>query len=163
MTARVLPHPKGEHQNIKGGQLQQSHQTEGLVRARVHSSSLPETPNTGRFGRLFCCTSSRIELAARFFVGASGVDGSGRSMNNRLGRVSGASPILRRHARGTQQMSPLKMPDGCLSILFKSQSNHHKWHRIRCIRSSATNSRIFVFNTLSQSQNARVRQAQGMR
>ena len=83
--------------------------TEALYDTKAHNSgrNLPETPNTGMSGRLFSLTMANIEVDARFLDSESGTKGSGRSMNRKLGRVSGGWPNERRHALGKPRIDPV--------------------------------------------------------
>jgi len=56
--------------------------------------------------RLFSLTMCRIEDDARFLDADSGVKGSGRSMNSKLGRFSFGIPNPLRHARGRPWRGP---------------------------------------------------------
>jgi len=62
---------------------------------------------TGNKGLLFSFTMCKIDVDARFFDDISGVEGSGRSRNRRLGRVLFGCPKDRRHALGNPRIGPV--------------------------------------------------------
>ena len=91
-------------------------------RIAIYIQNVPETPKTRITRRLFSLTMSRIEPAARFLDAVSGIEGLGRSINSRLGRVSGDFPNPRCHALGKPRMDPEVL--GSVPSLFTNVSRN---------------------------------------